>query len=298
MKFGKVPLPDLDRVDFSLPPEPAANKAVLAGGKPSPIEPLIYLGCAQWGWKEWVGKLYPEGTREKGFLEQYIHQFNAIELNATHYKIYSPGDIQKWADRVDSRPFRFCPKIPQRISHYSNFTGVDDITTRFLEGVLAFGDHLGPLFIQLSERYGPNRKDPLFEYLNSLPTDLPFFLEVRHPDWFKNGESFDRLRNLKIGAVITDTAGSRECAHMHLTIPKAFVRFVGNGMHPTDFPRIDAWVERIRYWLDNGLEELYFFVHNQTLSPELTVYLVDKLNEACGLQLTKPRFISSQRSLF
>ncbi len=35
------------------------------------------------------------------------------------------------------------------------------------------------------------------------------------------------------------------CAHMHLTMPKAFVRFVANSMHQTDYTRLDAWIERI-----------------------------------------------------
>jgi len=32
-------------------------------------------------------------------------------------------------------------------------------------------------------------------------------------------------------------------------------------------------------------------MHDEARSPDLTVYLVDKLNAVCGLQLTKPRFI-------
>ena len=32
-------------------------------------------------------------------------------------------------------------------------------------------------------------------------------------------------------------------------------------------------------------------MHDEATSPELTVYLVDKLNKECGLNLTKPKFI-------
>ena len=101
------------------------------------------------------------------------------------------------------------------------------------------------------------------------------------------------MHSLNIGAVITDTAGRRDCAHMRLTVPKAFIRFVGNSLHPTDFPRIDEWVKRIKLWLDGGLSELYFFMHmhEEATSPELTVYLVDKLNKECGLNLKKPEFL-------
>jgi hypothetical protein len=84
---------------------------------------------------------------------------------------------------------------------------------------------------------------------------------------------------------------------MHLTIPTAFIRFVGNSLHPTDFPRCDEWVRRIKFWLDNGLRELYFFMHmhEEATSPELTVYLVDRLNKECGLELKKPEFVGGLR---
>jgi uncharacterized protein YecE (DUF72 family) len=45
----------------------------------------------------------------------------------------------------------------------------------FLEGVLAFGEHLGPIFFQVSDKFSPKRKDELFAYLATLPKDLQFF---------------------------------------------------------------------------------------------------------------------------
>ena len=108
---------------------------------------------------------------------------------------------------------------------------------------------------------------------------------------------------MNIGAVITDTSGRRDCAHMHLTVPKTFIRYVGNSLHKTDFTRIDEWVNRMKYWLDKGLQELFFFMHmhDEATSPELTVYLVDKMNREMGLNLIKPSFIGEagkQRKLF
>ncbi len=90
---------------------------------------------------------------------------------------------------------------------------------------------------------------------------------------------------------------------MYLTIPKAFIRYVGNSLHPTDYTRCDEWVKRIKYWLDSRLKELYFFMHmhDEALSPELTVYLTDKLNTICDLQLLKPKFVDlypKQKLLF
>lgn len=294
MEFGRVPEKELNSVDFSLPKEPAFNKKLLPGKKNKNAK--IYVGCAKWGRAEWVGKIYPEKTKEKDFLQHYVQHYNSIELNATHYKIYGPNAIEKWKEKVDGKDFLFCPKMYKGITHFGKLTGKDFITTEFFRGILAFKDHLGPMFIQVSDAFSTKRKEELFEFLKSLPTDIQFFLEVRHPDWFTKDTSkelFETLQELNIGAVITDTAGRRDCAHMHLTVPKTFIRYVGNSLHATDYTRIDVWIERMKYWLEKGIEDIYFFMHmhNEATSPELTVYLVDKMNAECGLNLIKPKFV-------
>ena len=309
MEFGRVPAEELSSIDFSLLAEPAFNKTILNG---KPVKnPKIYLGCAKWGREEWVGKIYPPKTKEKDFLQQYVQHYNSIELNATHYKVYGEAGIKKWTEKAAGKDFMFCPKMYQGVTHRGSLKDKQFITNEFFRGIVSFEKNLGPIFIQVSDTFSPNRKEELFTYLKTLPTDLQFFLEVRHPDWFKKDnireEMFATLKSMNMGAVITDTAGRRDCAHMHLTIPKAFIRYVGNSLHESDFTRCDAWIERMKYWIDKGVEELYFFMHmhDEATSPELTVYLVDKMNAAMGLNLIKPTFVDtkadikpSQKSLF
>lgn len=302
MEFGRVPENELDEVDFSLPKEPAFNKKVLKG---KPVKkPKVYLGCAKWGRVEWVGKIYPPKTKEKDFLKHYVEHYNSIELNATHYKIYGETGTHNWAEKAKGKDFLFCPKMYQGVTHRGSLKGKEFITNEFLRGIMGFEKHLGPVFVQVGDSFSPKRKEELFDFLKSLPTDLQFFLEVRHPDWFAKPEimqeMMETLAGLKMGAVITDTARRRDCAHMHLPIAKAFIRYVGNSLHDSDYTRSDVWVKRIKYWLDHGLQELYFFMHmhDEATSPELTVYLVDKLNKTCGLDLVKPQFVSEQGNLF
>lgn len=302
MEFGRVPEETLNSIDFSLPAEPLYNEAVLKG---KPVKnPKVYLGCAKWGREEWVGKIYPPKTKEKDFLQHYVNHYNSIELNATHYKVYGEAGIKKWAEKAAGKDFKFCPKLYQGITHRGSLKGKQFITNEFFRGIASFEEYLGPVFMQVSDTFSPKRKEELFGFLKTLPTDLQFFLEVRHPDWFKKDavreELFSTLTSLNMGAVITDTAGRRDCAHMHLTIRKAFIRYVGNSLHPTDYTRCDAWIERMKRWMDKGLEELYFFMHmhDEATSPELTVYLVDKMNADLGLNLTKPVFVTQQNTLF
>lgn len=300
MDFGGVTPRELNQIDFSLPAEPSWNGQMLSGERNPQLQ--VYLGSPRWGVKEWLGKIYPKGSKDTQFLDHYVQHFGAIELNATHYQVYGPEMIERWARKAKGINFKFCPKVPQAISHYSSFLQVDDITNNFLSGIVAFQEHLGPVFLQVSEKYTPQRGDNLFAYIASLPKDVQFFLEVRHPEWFSDMAVFNALlsflKEQRVGLVITDTAGRRDCAHMHLTVPVAFVRFVANSLHPTDYTRIDEWVKRLGNWIEKGIQEIYFFIHthNEAHSPELAVYIADRLNQTYGLHLKKPAFI--QQTLF
>lgn len=184
MDFGRVSVEELANIDFSLPKEPAFNKTIL-GGKPVK-SPKVYIGCAKWGRTEWVGKIYPPRAKEKEFLDHYVHHYNSIELNATHYKVYGDAGIKKWTAKAAGKDFKFCPKMYQGITHRGSLKGKNFITNEFFRGIVAFEEYLGPIFIQVSETFSPKRKEELFEFLQTMPADLQFFMEVRHPDWFKS----------------------------------------------------------------------------------------------------------------
>jgi len=302
MEFGKIDRSLIDKVNFRLPADGVFTLAL----KPAAKQPEIFLGGAKWGRKEWVGLIYPAKTKEAEFLDYYIQNFNGIELNTTHYQIYPEATIRKWTEKAKGTNFKFCPKFPQSISHYSDLSSAKAHadTDRFLASVVNFGEHLGPLFLQLSEKFGPQRRDALFSYLQKLPKDLDITLEVRHSDWFGNAEIrtelFRVLHELSIGAVITDVSGRRDCAHMEVTAPVTFIRFVGNGLHQTDYERIDDWVKRIKSWLQKDIREIHFYMHqpDELYTPQLTDYLVRELNKQCGLSLQTPKLIETTGDLF
>ncbi|MEJ7770039.1 MAG: DUF72 domain-containing protein [Chitinophagaceae bacterium] len=295
MKFDHLQQQELDILDFTLPGISTFTKKTLAAAG-STSAPAIYVGCAKWGRKEWVGELYPPNTKEADFLEHYVKHFNSIELNATHYKVYGPPIVTGWKEKAGDKDFKFCPKVPKSISHFSNLANdkAKEVTAKFIDGILAFKEHLGPVFLQMGDKFSPDNNEHLFQYLADLPAGMQFFTELRHPEWFANKVIFKNLlqalQKSKTGLVITDTAGRRDCAHMELTIPKAFVRFEGNNLHPSDFTRIDGWMPHLSNWLNKGLQELYFFLHqpDEKYTPELCDYAVEQINKHCGAKLERP----------
>jgi uncharacterized protein YecE (DUF72 family) len=86
---------------------------------------------------------------------------------------------------------------------------------------------------------------------------------------------------------------------MRLTTPQAFIRFVGNGLHPTDYTRIDDWVQRMKQWTEQGIEELWFFMHQheELHSPELCRYLIPEINKYCGTAIPEIHFVE-ENTLF
>lgn len=285
MEFGRLTLDQLEKVDFTLPPDPIRNSAVLKGGS---TRGKVYVGMTQWGRTEWVGKIYPQGAKQKDFLSHYVRHFTTVELNATHYNLFSSNDIQKWAEIAGDKPFRFCPKMYKGITHSGPLNKKKELLKQFDETIQGFADHLGPIFIQLNENYSIDRKRELFEFIEDLPTSTQFFLELRGIQYLANEALFDYLGGKKIGVVITDTAGRRDIIHMKLTVPIGFVRFVSNDLHPTDFIRVNEWASRLKYWLDSGMKEFYFFVHmnDESKSIELAKYVIQQFNDVAGANLT------------
>jgi len=295
MEFGKVDPAVLEKIDFTLPPDRVETTRVLQtlGGKQ---KPQVWVGCAKWGRKDWVGKIYPRGTKEADFLAQYAKRFNCIELNTTFYRMPTVSQTEAWRGKV-GEDFMFCPKFTDQITHMLRLRNTQELTDRFLEGIRGFRNNLGPIFLMPHPGMGPNTIDTLEAFIQSLPDDLDLFTEVRHPGWFEDPAAFNYLFNVlernQSGAVITDSSGRRDCVHMRLTTPEAFIRFVGNGLHPTDYTRIDDWIQRIKLWMSQGIEKVYFFMHQheELHSPELCKYLIEQLNLHCGTSISVPQFL-------
>lgn len=275
MDFGK--LPSVDNVDFALPPDPPQNAAVLGVLPPRSGPPVVYLGATGYNMKPWVGQWYPAGAKDKEFLVHYGRQFNTIEHNTTHYRIPDAATVARWREEVPG-DFRYCPKIPQTISHARDLGLHGREIQVFGEAIRELGDRLGCCFLQLPPHFSPQHLPVLDRFLDAFPEDIPLAVEVRHPDFFRHGtggdDFFHLLQTRNCPAVITDVAGRRDVCHLRLTSGRTLIRFVGNALHPTDYARVADWAERLTHWFALGLREAYFFCHepDNLLTPDLAAH--------------------------
>lgn len=302
MKFGKVASSDLSEIDFELPPLSRRSEAFLEN-KPSVLQPDIYFGATGWGMPEWIGSYYPPKTARKDFLYHYARQFNSLEFNSTHYRIPKLEQLREWREQLPSG-FRLGPKIPQRISHSRDLDASDKYSSLFCESIIELGPHLGHSFMQLPPYFGRDRFPVLKQFLQRFPLkDIPLALEFRHPSWFEGNqvEVFDFLAEKGCAAVITDVAGRRDVLHQEICTDTLVLRFVGNDLHPSDFVRLDAWIERLAQWTNKGLRQVYAFLHepDNIRVPELATYFVKQANKTWGLDLKPPKkYENPQQQLF
>lgn len=285
MKFGQVPDPSI--IDFTIPPTPKETLVLLKKHKSyKPME--VYVGCAKWNKTDLKG-FYPRGTKDE--LAYYSTQFNSIELNATFYNSPSKQQVETWREKTP-KDFKFFPKIPQSISHFSRLLNTDEKVKEFVDSTVLFEDKLGMAFLQLIDNFKPKDFDRLEKFLQDFPKGYPLAVEVRNEEWFREkvAEKFYKLlEDTNKTNVLVDTAGRRDMMHMRLTSPSAFIRYVGAN-HPTDYTRLDEWVETIKEWKKAGLQQLYFFIHQnvEVESSLLAAHFIERLNKAIGTKLHIP----------
>ena len=193
------------------------------------------------------------------------------------------------ARAVADRDFRFCFKLPRRVTHEQ----VPDVAEldRFVRAIAPLEAYLGPLLIQFPARVGPEHLDTVAAVLARLPAQWRCAIEVRHRRFFTRPALLEPLlRRFRLGRVVLDTralyrgdrghAEVRAALHEKPDLPVlpgvfnelAFVRLV---LHPDrrDNQRyMVGWAANVARWLAEG-KVVYVMIHcpNNLHCPELAV---------------------------
>ncbi|OAB78057.1 DUF72 domain-containing protein [Cochleicola gelatinilyticus] len=286
MKFGKVDDPSL--IDFTLPEDHPETKNVLAKEKVASV-PNLYVGCAKWNRADLKG-FYPRGTKDE--LTYYATQFNSIELNATFYRIFSPETFTGWYDKTPA-DFRFFPKVFQGVTHWKRLNDFEAYLNEYLLNASNLKEKLEMPFVQMHNNFGPKNMERLVPFFEAIPKDIRIAIEFRHTDWFNDpvvaNELYDILERYDASNILVDSAGRRDLLHMRMTNNAAFIRYNGAN-HESDYTRLDDWIDRLEEWISQGLQHIYFFVHQnlEKASPLLSAHFIKKANERFGTNLHIP----------
>jgi uncharacterized protein YecE (DUF72 family) len=241
----------------------------------------LYLGCPVWGLKHWVGNFFPPKSKQRDFLSLYSRRLNTVEGNTTFYSLPRPETLDRWIAETPAE-FKFCFKFPKTISHQLRLRNAKDETKHFVDCLTRLGDRAGPSFLQLPPNFSVSNLRSLTLYLDTLPREFRYAVEVRHADFFAEpGESQldDVLRQRNAARCVFDTRGlrradpslnkaTREAQERKPNVPVrftrtasfAFVRFVGHPQLSENADLLDEWVGHVADWLKAG-DDVFFFCH-------------------------------------
>jgi uncharacterized protein YecE (DUF72 family) len=201
---------------------------------------------------EWIGEIYPKGTKRNAMLAAYATIFPTVEINMTFRRLPLEKTMDKWRDGVPES-FRVAMKAFQIITHWRRLVDTDDNVKEFMDLARRLGERLGPVLFQVPATMKFDA-DVLSTFGASLPTDT-FAFEPRDAS-FLEPQAIDTLRANKLVLCLNDDLF--DPATYQVTGPVAYFRFHRNNYSPEDLAERAAMVRALA---DNGTDVYAFFAH-------------------------------------
>jgi uncharacterized protein YecE (DUF72 family) len=199
--------------------------------------PPLRLGSCAFTAPGWPGSFYPKGLSSKDFLAYYAEEFSTVELDVTWYRVPTPEMIQAWYDKTPP-DFVFAAKIPQTVTHDKVLADCAEEMREFLGAMRGLREKLGPLLLQFpffQRDYFATLAQflaVLEPFLDNLPRDLKFAVEVRNEPWV-NQRLLDALRIRNVAFAWTDRARMADPKQLAarldpVTADFAYIRWLGD----------------------------------------------------------------------
>jgi len=272
---------------------------------------MIYLGLPQWSHPKWV-RLGITG------LEAYARHFNCVEGNTTLYALPKAEIVLRWREQTHD-DFRFCFKFPATISHTASLRQCGDLTLEFFTRMAPLSDRIGQYWLQLPATFGPRDLPALWAFLDGLPTEFTYGVEVRHPSFFAKGDeelALNRgLHQRKVNRVILDSRPvhiaiphaeavidaqrkkPKVPVHALVTAQNPMVRFIGSDNMAQNQELFAVWLEKLPLWAQTTTPYLFLHTPDIAQAPELVNTLWQALQQVIPSLGTAPA-IPQQSSLF
>ncbi|WP_227369303.1 DUF72 domain-containing protein [Halomonas sp. M20] len=262
----------------------------------------FHLGLPMWANSDWCGGLYARHTPSEAFLEEYAKVFSCVEGNTTFYS-GAPREevVLNWARQAPTG-FRFCFKLPARLTHDKRLVGIADEFDGFIARLTPLHDRLGPLMVQLPRDFGADELPNLATLLERWPSKIPCAVEVRAGEFFHKGEAERQLNRLLITyrvdrimldvrALFATPAGGdprlldaqrekpKRPLHVLSTADAPIIRFIGHLDKTINERYFHAWSERLSLWIKQG-KTPFLFVHtpDNRQAPQLARCLYSQLS--------------------
>ena len=273
-----------------------------------------------WKHRGWLGRGLAAQLSGGHELAAYARVVDAVEGNTTFYATPTSETAQRWADHVGT-DFRFVFKLPGTITHDRKLRNAEDDLRAFLQVMEPCQAVMGPVLIQLPASFGPDDLGALEAFLEIVPEDFAWAVEVRHLDFF-SGDPERRLNDLLFGhsveRVVLDsravfagpcvTEAEQEAFVNKPRVPARalalgqtpIVRFIGQT-DPDANPQFwEPWVDTVERWLRDGRSPIVFIHTPDNIAAlELTHRFYDEVRSRVPELEALPQLAQTdERSLF
>lgn len=226
-----------------------------------PEDARVRVGTSGWAYRHWLGRLYPRRLPSTQALAHFACRFPAVEVNSTYYRLPEARSFDAWRGAAPPG-FRFAVKMPGSVTHDKRLVDAEDETRDFLDRCRRLGDRLGVVLVQLPP--GFHADVPLLErYLDALPRDVRFAVELRHRSWFER-DVRDLLAARGVAFVVHDY--NRKGSPVWATAGFAYLRLhgpTGRYRGSYDAETLLQWAEQVKAWAAQGLETFVFFNNDE-----------------------------------
>jgi uncharacterized protein YecE (DUF72 family) len=194
--------------------------------------PRILVGTSGYSYTEWVGPLYPEGTRSEDFLGLYSRVFSTVELNFSYYKMPTAGQLSGLLSKAGPA-LAFAVKANEALTHKIDPASWRDAAAAFVSALepLRTADRLSAVLFQFpySFHYDPDRRRYLNDVLSAF-AGVPLAVEFRNYEWYNN-RVVDAFRERRIALASLDLPPLKGLPPVMdvVTSPLAYVRFHGRN---------------------------------------------------------------------
>ena len=255
-----------------------------------------YVGTMGFGYKDWEGAFYPQGTSSQDYMKLFARRFNAVELDTTFYGVPRANSLQRWiTDTPDD--FKFCAKLPKHITHDLGLVGAEADLEQFCSAMRLLGNRLGLLLIQLPPSFTRENQSQLTAFLKILPQDLHFAIEFRHTSWH-SAETEDLLNSHGVTWAATQYPGLP--ASITPTTDRLYIRWIGqHGSYDRHSherqdksPELKSWLVQILK-LEDTIQEVYGFFNNDYAGFAAGTAL--RFKKLAGLSVSEPHYPRQER---
>lgn len=164
----------------------------------------VIIGTSGYSYKDWVGTVYPAGTKREEYLRRYAELFSLVEINFSYYRNPDPHILSRIAEKTPEH-FSMTVKGFRALTHDRGAGWKKEAETfsRGVRPVLERGK-LSGILLQFPYSFHYTKRSRL--YLASLCAELqeyPLLLEFRNDEW-QRASVLEEMRNRNLGFVVTD----------------------------------------------------------------------------------------------